>query len=114
MAVQQLRLLKFAKCILQRGLIARGYSSNQRIRKVTADDGADLRDLLDRVQAVEPRHQRIVKCLRDGQRRKWPVKPIARGLFHQNAGFENSLGELLDKQRISIGLRYNLFHHFCR
>ena len=46
----------------------------QRMRELTAERGADLRDLLDRGEAVETGKQRIVQRRRDRERRQWSGK----------------------------------------
>ena len=69
-AEHELRLLELAR--------ARAATRSRRVRpmhaagigKFAPDGGADLADLLHRRQAVEPRHQRILKRCRDGERRQ--------------------------------------------
>ena len=65
-----------------------------------------------RRQAVEPRHQRVLKGRWDRQRRQSPVEPIALGVLDEDVPFQHRLGELLDEQRVAVGLGDNLVHHF--
>jgi hypothetical protein len=56
-AEQQLRFFELPQCRAQRRLAAAGDCAQQRVGKFAADRGADLRDLLDRRQPIEPRRQ---------------------------------------------------------
>jgi len=56
-AEQQLRLFELRQCRTQRRLVAAGDRAQQRVGEFPADRGADLGDLLDRRQPVEPRRQ---------------------------------------------------------
>ena len=78
------------------------------------DGGADLGDLPHRRQAVEPCHQRVLKRVRNGERRQRPVEPIALGIFDQDARFQHRLGEFLDEQWIPIGLVVDRFDNGSR
>ncbi|MEZ5905616.1 MAG: hypothetical protein R3C69_11140 [Geminicoccaceae bacterium] len=76
----------------------------QAIIELAADAGRRLRHLLDRLHAVQPRHQRIVQRSGDGERAERRVQDEGvRGLA-QHAGFERCLGQFLDEQRHAIGL----------
>src|SRR5262249_6444615 len=63
------RLLELGESMLQCALVASDQRARQGIGKLTPDGRADLADLPHRRQAVEPRHQRVLKGLRDGERR---------------------------------------------
>ena len=80
LTVHELRLLELGECILQCALVASNQHAQQGIGELAPDGAADLADLLHRRQAVEPRHQRVLKGVRDGERRQRPVEPIALGL----------------------------------
>ena len=54
----------------------------------------------------------VLKGCRDGQRRQWPIEPIALGVLNQDARFQNRLGEFLDEQGVPVGLGDDLLHHF--
>src|SRR5262245_56232520 len=66
-------LLELGQGMLQCGLVASDYRVHQGIGELAPDGRADLGGLLDRRQAVEPRHQRVLKRLRNGERRQGPV-----------------------------------------
>ena len=100
--------------MLQCALVAADQRAQQRIGELAPDRRADLGDLPHRRPAVEPRHQRVLKRRRDGERRQGPVEPIAVGVLDQDARLQHRLGELLDEQRVSVGLGDDLFHHFGR
>src|SRR5215470_18871620 len=85
MTENELRLLELSECMLQCGLVASHHRSQQGIGEVAPDDGADLTNLLHWRQPVEPRHQRVLKGCRDGERRQWPVEPIALTVLDQDA-----------------------------
>src|SRR6478672_9652040 len=97
--------------MLQLRLVTSDHSPHQRIGKFTANSCTNLGDLLYGVQAIKPCHQGVMKSFRDRQGRHRPVELIAIRLLNQGSRLENSLGELLHKQRISIGFRYDLFLH---
>ncbi|MGB8107210.1 MAG: hypothetical protein WCF47_23330 [Pseudolabrys sp.] len=73
-----------------------------------------MADLLDRRQAVEARHQRILKGRWYRERGQRPVESIAVGVLDQDVPFKHRLCELLDEQRVAVGLGDNLVHHFGR
>ena len=76
--------------------------------EAAADDGGGLRHLLDRLQPVEPRHQRVVQRGRDRQRAQGAVQVIGVRRLAQRARFEDRLGHLLDEQRHAVGPRGDL------
>ena len=86
----------------------RGDGGEQVPAELAPDRCADLRDLLDRGEAIEPRHQRVAQGQRDRQGAGAP------GIFPAIAGipevcrFEDRLGQLLDEQRHAVGLAEDL------
>ena len=54
----------------------------------------------------------FLKGRRNGERRQRPVESIAVGILDQDVPFEHRLCELLDEQRVAVGLGDNLVHHF--
>ena len=113
-AKHEFRLLELGECMLQCGLVASSHGAQQGIGEVAPDGGADLPNLLHRRQAVEPRHQRVLKGCRYRQRRQWPIEPIALSVLNKDARFQNRLGEFLDEQGVPVGLGDDLLHHFGR
>ena len=74
------------------------------MRKITADDCADLRHFLDEREAVEPRHERI-RAASSGSRGA-AADPTARSGRRHHAirpGLEHRPGKLLDEQRHAVG-----------
>jgi len=55
-----------------------------------------------------------VECRRNGERLQGSIEPIALGVFDEDAGFQNRLGQLLDEQRVAVGLGHDLFCHLGR
>ena len=48
----------------------------------------------------------------NGERGQRPVESIAVGVLDQDIPFEHRLCQLLDEQRVAVGLGDNLVHHF--
>ena len=105
-------LLKLGQSMLQCGLVASNQRAHQGIRELASDCGAELGDLPHRSQPVEPRHQRVLKRLRDGERWQRPLEPIDFGVLNQDARFQHCLSEFFDEQWVPVGLGDDLFHHF--
>ena len=72
--------------------------------ELAADRGADLRDLLDRGEAVEARKQRVVERRGDRERRQRAGKLVAVARVREQARLEHRLGQLLDEQGHAVGL----------
>src|SRR5512139_1483553 len=109
---EKFSLLEFGESMPHRLFVASGHLAQQGIGELTPDSCSDLADRLYRRQAIEPRHQGVLKSRRNGKRGQGPVKPIGPGVPDQNVSFEHRLGELLDEQRVAVGLGDNLVHHF--
>src|SRR5262249_41880206 len=76
-AEQEAGLLELGESMLQCALIASRHRAHQGIGELAPDGGADLGDLPHRRQAIEPRHQRALKRLRNGEWRQGPPGPLA-------------------------------------
>src|SRR5215831_15259754 len=72
----ELSMFEFCECMLQYGFVASGQLAHQEIGEVPPDGCPDLADLLHRRQAIEPRHQRVLKGVGNYERRQRPVEPI--------------------------------------
>jgi hypothetical protein len=53
-----------------------------------------------------------VERRRNGEWRQGSIEPIALGVLDQDARFQHRLGQLLDEQRVAVGLDHDLFCHF--
>ena len=84
------------------------------MRELAADHGADLRHLLDRGEAVEARHQRVVQGRRDRERRQRAGQLVAVAGIREQARFQHRLGQLLDEQRHAVGARHDLLDDLGR
>ena len=73
------------------------------MRELPANHGADLRDLLDRPEAVQASHQEVMKRRRDRQPRQGAGKLPAVARVREQARFQHGLGQLLDEQRHAVG-----------
>ena len=90
-----------------------GDRRKQLVRELAADDRPDLGDLLDRREAVEAGHQRVVKRRRDRERRQWAGQLVAVAGVREQARFQHRLGQLLDEQRHAVGARHDLVQHLA-
>ena len=100
--------------LVQFGPRMRGDGGDQLVGELAPDRGADLRDLLHRRKAIEPRHQRVAQGQRDRQGAGTPgIFPAIAGR-DEVAGFEDRLGQLLDEQRHAVGLAEDLFEQVRR
>jgi hypothetical protein len=87
----------------------RSDGGDQLIAELAPERGADLSDLLDRREAIEPRHQRVAQRRRDRQGACAPdIFPSIAGI-PEVSGFQDRLGQLLDEQRHAVGLAEDLF-----
>ena len=113
-AKDQLRVEQLIEGIAQRRIVDAADGRQQFVREVPADDRCGLSDFLDRREAVEPGHERIVKSRGDRQRRQRPAQCQAPGPLLEDAHFEHGLGQLLDEQRHAVGLGQDLVQHVVR
>ena len=72
-------------------LRAVGDRGQELVGELAPDHRTDLRDLLDRRQTVEARHQRVLKAARDRKRRQRAVELVAITLVFEQAGLEHRL-----------------------
>ena len=82
--------------------------------ELAADHGADLGELLDRGQPVEPRHQRIVQVRRDRKRRQRARKLVVIASVGHQARFEHCPGQLLEEQGHAVGTLQDLIQDLGR
>jgi hypothetical protein len=82
---------------LQFRVRAVGHRSEQRMGELAADRGADLRDLLDRGEAVEAGEQRVVERRGDRECRQGTIESVVVPGVSQKARLEHRLGQLLDE-----------------
>ena len=95
----ELRLNQAIERVLQGRVVECGRGLEQSVIEVATDAGGGLRDLLDRLQPIETRHQRVIKRRGDGEMAQRATE-LKRGIrLHQHFGFEHGLGDLLDEQR---------------
>jgi hypothetical protein len=88
----------------------RGDGGDLLVGKLAPDRRTDLRDLLDRRETIEPRHQRVAQRERDRQRACAPSVFPAIANIPEVRGFQDRLGQLLDEQRHTVGLAEDLFY----
>ena len=84
------------------GLIERRFRhtrdcGEQLVAKSSAQGGCQLRHFLDRRQAVQARHQRVMKRIRDGHGRQGAGQLVAIVALDQDPHFQDRLGELFDE-----------------
>jgi hypothetical protein len=84
------------------------------VAELAADHGGGLGDLLDRGEAVETGHQRILEGRRDGQGRERAGELAAVAGIDEQAGLEHRLGQLFDEQRHAVGARHDLVQDLVR
>jgi len=107
--VHQFHLYQLSHTLLQRPVVQGGHRLQQLIGKRAPNGRAQLRHGFHRGEAIEPRHERVLECRRDRQRRRRPGQRIARLPLLEEPGLQHHLGELFDEQRHAIGLRHDLF-----
>ena len=91
-----------------------GQGGDRAVVEAAADDRGGLGHLLDRLQAIEPRHQRVVQRCGDRQRAQRSVEVKGVGTLAQHAQFDDRLGHLLDEQRHAVGPRGDLVEQRLR
>ena len=98
----------------QLGLRQGGKGGDGAVVEAAADDGGGLGHLLHRLQAIEPRHQRVVQRCGDRQRAQRSVEVKRVGTLAQHARFDDRLRHLLDEQRHAVGPRGDLVEQRLR
>ncbi len=107
-AENQVRLDQLAQGVVEVGVRALGDRRQHGPRELPADGRADLRDLLDRRQAVEPGQERGLEGGRDRDRRQGTIGHIGVIGGPQGAAVEHGAGDLLDEQRHPVGVVHDL------
>ena len=104
--------------VIERGadLVRRSFSDSAKylVRELSADGGADLRDLLERPHAVETSHERVGERCRVSRVDAMDRRARSALLLGKKVGFEHRLGQLLDEQRHAVGLDDDLLDDFAR
>ena len=90
------------------------YRFNHLLRELSADRRSDLRDRPRRGEPIEPRHERILKRGRNGQRRQRALKDVATVILGQQARLQHHLQQFLDEQRHAVGLLDDLSQYLRR
>ena len=89
--------------VVELGLRHRRDRGDQLVAEFASNRRPDLGDLLHRHEPIQPRHQRVSQRGRNGDRAsEASILVVIAGLL-QLARFENGLGQLLDKQRHTVG-----------
>ena len=86
----------------------------QCVRKLAPDCRTDLTGLLDALEPVEARHQRIVQGRRNRERRERAGERVMSFLTDQETRFQHHFGQFLDEQRDAVCLGDYLLVHFVR
>ena len=89
---------------IERARRHRRERGKQPIGEFATDSGPDLRNLLDRREPVQTRHQRIMEGDRNRRNGDRALKNVSLANILKHAGFEDRLGHFLDKQRNPVGL----------
>ena len=71
--------------------------------ELAADHSGGLRDLLNRSEAVQAGHQRVLKRAGDGERWQGPRQLIVVAGITKEARFQHGFGQLLDEPRNAVG-----------
>ena len=102
-AEDQFRLEQPRQRVLQPRSAEGGDRLEQLEAELAPDAGGSLRHLLHRLQAVEPRHQRIVQRGGDGELLERRRQLETRRGLREAPGLQHGLGQLLDEQRHAVG-----------
>ena len=86
----------------------------QFVTELASDDCTDLRDSLDRRDAVQARHQRVAQRLRDRNAEERAGIDVAIPLIDQVAGLDDRLGQLLHEERDTVRLGDDLLDKVIR
>ena len=81
--------------------------------ELAADTGADLRNLFDRTQAVQARHQRIAQRVGNRERRQRRSQIVAQSGVRHETRLDNGLGQLFHEQWNAVCFRDDLQHDLC-
>ena len=99
----QLGIDQLLQGLLQIALAQWRHRGQQRIGELAPDRRTDLRHLLDRSEAVEARHQRVVQGRGNRERRQRVLLGVG-----DQPRFQHGLGQLLEEQRHAVGPRDDL------
>ena len=111
--VEQLVDHQLTETALQHFFLDPGQGTDHVIGKLAPQHGAQLCHFTQPRRPIEPRHQRILQCLRDVQLRQRAREHVglAAGLEHPRA--ENRLGQLLDVERHAVGFGDDMIDHLA-
>ena len=113
-AEDQSRGYQLGERVLQRDAPNWRYLLQKVKGKLPADRRADLRDLLDRSQTIEPRHQGVLQGRGNCERRKHGGEHVGPVLFTQQLGLQHGLCQFLYKKRHAVGLGDDLLQNLRR
>ena len=102
-AENQFRLEQPPQRVLQPRIAECADRLEQLETEFAPDAGGCLRHLFHRLQAIEPRHQRIVQRSGNGELLERCHQLEARRGPREAPGLQHGLGQLLDEQRHSVG-----------
>jgi hypothetical protein len=108
--IEELCLHQLLQPPLQGALVPRRNGLQQGIGKLAPERRPELCEALHRRQAVQPRHQRVVQCGGNRQRRQGPGQLIALCPLLEQPRLQHHLGQFLHEQRHPIGLGHHLLH----
>ena len=111
-AEDELRILQLRERGPQRWLVVADDGVQQGIGEFAPNRRADLRDVLNRGEAIEARHQRILQCRGNRKRRQRPVEAVSVRPLDEEPGFKHVLRQLFQKERHPVGLDDDLREHF--
>jgi hypothetical protein len=103
-----------SRSVAQRRLRQLRQRSDGGVVEGAADHGRRLRHLPDRVQPVQPRHQRIVQAGRDREATQRAAQVVRVGGLDQRPRFQHRLGHLLHEKRHAVAPDGDLVEHCLR
>ena len=112
--VEQLGVDEAVEAVLQLALLQRPDRLQHLVREFAPEDRAELCDLADRRESIEPRHQHVLQRRRDGHVRERPHERVAPFALLDEARVEHALRELLDVERHAVRLLGDEVDHFGR
>ena len=105
--------MRLGERVLQLHPLDRRDRFQQPVGKLAPDRRCDLGGFLDRREAIEPLHQRVLQGGRDRERGQRAVEDICAVLFAQQARTQYGLGEFFHEQRPRRrSWRRSCIHHF--
>ena len=113
-AEDQSRSYQLGERVLKRDALNRRYLLQKVKGKLAADRCADLRDLLDRSQAIEPRHQGVLQGRGNRERRKHGGQHVGPVVCAQHPGLQHGLCQFLHKKWYAVGVGDDLLENLSR